>query len=159
MTAKDRPEQNLSNIIGWAAAAGQEAQLAARRRRMLPLRLSEADRTACTEDLAENYALGRLDDAELGRRLDLLHSAVTHGDLPPIYAGLPTPSIYTAQPPVRRGRWPWLVFGGAVWLAAPFLLIGLVLAVVGREVGAAFFVLPAFVWIALFFRWARTRTR
>jgi hypothetical protein len=158
MTAKDRSEQNLSNIIGWAAAAGQEAQLAARRRRMLSLRLSEADRSACTEDLAEQYALGRLDDAEFGRRLDLLNAAVTHGDLAPVYAGLPAPSIYAPQP-VRRGGWRWLVFAGAVWMALPFLLVGLVLAVVGREIGAVIFALPALVWVALFWRWARSHSR
>jgi DUF1707 SHOCT-like domain len=158
MTAKDEPGQNLSNILGWAAAAGQEAQQAARRRRMLPLRLSEADRSACADDLAEQYALGRLDDAEFGRRLDLLNAAVTHGDLAPVYAGLPAPSIYAPQP-VRRGRWRWLVFAGAVWMALPFLLVGLVLAVVGREIGAVIFALPALVWVALFWRWARSHSR
>ena len=64
MTAKNQSGQgpaNLSNLLGWAAAAGQEAQELARRRRMLPLRLSAAERETCADELAEQYAVGRLD--------------------------------------------------------------------------------------------------
>jgi hypothetical protein len=44
-------------------------------------------------------------------------------------------------------------------MALPFLLVGLVLAVVGREIGAMIFALPAVVWVALFWRWARSHSR
>lgn len=125
------------------------------RRRMASLRLTEAERDSCAGDLAEQYAIGRLDDAELGRRVDLLHRAVTHSDLTEVFAGLPAPELYAT--PARSGRWRWLVFVGASWMAAPFLLIGLVLAVVGREVGALIFVLPALVWLTVFWRWARAK--
>lgn len=132
-----------------------KARELARRRWMASQRLSEAERDSCAGDLAEQYAIGRLDDAELGRRVDLLHRAVTHSDLTEVFAGLPAPQLYAA--PARSGRWRWLVFVGAAWMAAPFLLIGLVLAVVGREVGALIFVLPALMWLTLFWRWARTK--
>ncbi len=93
-----RSGQELPSFLGRAAAAGQDAQLAARRYRAQPLRLTDDDRTACAEDLAEAYAVGRLDDAEFGRRLDLLHTAVTHGDLGAVYDGLPAPTLYSPAP-------------------------------------------------------------
>lgn len=150
--------EGLPSFLGRAAAAGQDAQQAARRYRAQQLRLTEDDRTSCTEDLAEAYAVGRLDDAEFGRRLDLLHSAVTHGDLTAVYDGLPPPSLY-APAPRRPGRWRWMVFTVAAWMAAPFLLLGMVLGVTGHLVGAGVFALPALLWLGLFWRWARTGTQ
>lgn len=145
---------NRPNFAGWAVAASQAQQLA-RRRRMLPMRLTAAEREACSDELAEQYAVGRIDDAELGRRLDLLHRSDTHGDLGPVFAGLPMPSLYGPPATRRTGRWRWVVFAGAVWMAIPFILIGLLFVVLGREVAAAIFGIPALVWVTLFWRWAR----
>ena len=139
-------------LLGWAAATCREAHLLAKRRRMRQLRLTLAEREVCTDELAEQYALGRLDEAELGRRVDLLHRAVTHGDIGPVFAGLPMPALHA--PAVRARRWRWVVFATAAWLAAPFVLLGLVFAVAGREASAMVFGLPALVWVMLWWRWA-----
>lgn len=157
-TQRGGSSDGLPNFLGRAAAAGQDAQVAARRYRAQQLRLTDADRTQCAEDLAEAYAIGRLDDAEFGRRLDLLHNAVTHGDLARAYDGLPPPSLYSPVPR-QPGRWRWIVFTVAAWMAAPFLLLGMVLGVTGHLVGAGVFGLPALLWLGLFWRWARTGRR
>ena len=123
------------------------------RRRATPLRLSDHDREACFEALGEQYAVGRLDSAELGRRLDLLHSAVTHGDLSAVFEGLPRPALYD-RAPRRRGRWRWAVFALATWMASPFLVLGLIFLGTGREGIAAALGLPALAWTLLAWRWA-----
>lgn len=156
MVAGERDGREAADLFGWVAATGQEAQQLARRRRMLPMRLTAAERETCADELAEHYAVGRLDDEELGRRMDLLHRAVTHGDLQPVFYGLPTPSLYTPAPR-RRGRWRWVVFAGAVWMAVPFVLLSLMLVLFGREIAAAIFGIPALLWVALFWRWASRR--
>jgi Domain of unknown function (DUF1707) len=142
---------SAASLFGWIAATGREAHQVARRRRLRQLRLSEAEREACSDELAEQYALGRLDDAELAYRIDLLHRAVTHGDVGPVFAGLPTRPL--DAPPVR-GRWRWLVFAAAAWLALPLVLLGLVLAVAGREAVGVAIGLPALAWVLLLWRWA-----
>ncbi|TCC43049.1 DUF1707 SHOCT-like domain-containing protein [Kribbella sindirgiensis] len=142
-----------SDLVGMAAAAGQEARVVAARRRMAQIRLTDEQRRILTDELAQEFAVGRLDEAELHRRVDLLNSAVTHGDLEPVLAGLPVSSLYA--PPARKsGRWRWAAFAGAVWLAVPFVLAGLLLLVFGREIAAAVFGVPAVVWVAYAYRWA-----
>jgi hypothetical protein len=161
MTYKDKPKPgnnaNLANFMGFAAAASQDARQAALRRRMMPVRLTDAERGVCSDELGEQFALGRLDDAELGRRLDLLHAAVTHEDLQPVFDGLPAPPLYAPQPRVA-GRWRWAAFVGAVWLAVPFVLIGMVFLVFGREFAAAVFGVPALTWVFFTWRWASGRS-
>jgi hypothetical protein len=147
---------STASLLGWVAATGREAHQLARRRQLRQLRLTAAEREACADELAEQYALGRLDEAELGRRIDLLYRADTHGDLGPVFAGLPPPPLHA--PVVRQGRWRWVVFAAAAWLALPFVLLGLVLAVAGREVAAVVFGLPALVWVLLLWRWASDRS-
>jgi hypothetical protein len=142
-----------ADLMGLAAAAGQEAREVAARRRMAGLRLTDEERRICTDELAEQFAVGRLDEDELHRRVDRLNTAVTHADLQPIFAGLPTPSLYKPQPR-KAGKWRWAAFAGAVWMAVPFILVGLVMLVFGREIAAAIFGLPAVVWIFYTYRWA-----
>ncbi len=148
----------VGELMGLAAAAGQEARVAAARRRAAALRLTDEERRICTDDLAEQFAVGRLDEGELHARVDRLNEAVTHGDLQPIFTGLPAPSLYKPEPR-KPGRWRWAAFAGAVWLAAPFFLTGLVFLVFGREVAAAIFGLPALVWTLVAYRWAKGATR
>jgi hypothetical protein len=149
----ERRPAKASEWVGMAAAAGQEARAVAARRRMASLRLTDEERRIATDELAEQFAVGRLDEVELHRRVDLLNDAVTHGDLQPIFAGLPAPSLYHPEPR-KPGRWRWAAFVGAVWLALPFVLTGLVLMIFGREVAAAIFGLPAVFWVLLTYRWA-----
>jgi hypothetical protein len=148
----------VGELMGLAAAAGQEARVAAARRRAANLRLTDEERRICTDDLAEQFAVGRLDEDELHSRVDRLNDAVTHGDLQPIFAGLPAPSLYKVEPR-KPGRWRWAAFAGAVWLAAPFFLTGLVFLVFGREIAAAIFGLPALVWTFIAYRWAAGKTK
>lgn len=156
MTDRDRArpgQANLANFVGYAAATGQEARLVAARRRMLTVRLTQAERNLCSDELAEQFALGRLDEDELDRRVDLLHAAATHADLQQVFTGLPMPPLY-ARPPQRSGRWRWAVFAGSVWMAVPFVLVGLAFLVFGREVAAAIFGVPALAGVFLTWRWA-----
>lgn len=142
-----------SDLVGMAAAAGQEARVVAARRRMAAIRLTDEDRRVVSDELAEQFAIGRLDERELHRRIDLLNTAATHGELEPALAGLPVSSLYA--PPARKpGKWRWAAFAGAVWLAVPFVLAGLLFLVFGREIAAAIFGVPAVVWVAYAYRWA-----
>jgi hypothetical protein len=154
----ERRSVKPGELMGLAAAAGQEARVAAARRRSAAIRLTDEERRICTDDLAEQFAVGRLDEDELHSRVDRLNDAVTHADLQPIFAGLPAPSLYQPEPR-KPGRWRWAAFAGAVWLAAPFFLTGLVLLVFGREVAAAIFGLPALVWTFVAYRWAAGKTK
>jgi hypothetical protein len=83
---------------------------------------------------------------------------VTHGDLLVVFAGLPAPAFYAPQPKTP-GRWRWAAFVGAVWLALPFFLTGLVFLVFGREIPAAIFGLPAIFWVLATWRWASAPKR
>jgi hypothetical protein len=148
----------VGELMGLAAAAGQEARVAAARRRAASIRLTDEERRVCTDDLAEQFAVGRLDEDELHARVDRLNQAVTHADLQPVFTGLPAPSLYKPEPRTP-GRWRWAAFAGAVWLAAPFFLTGLVLLVFGREVAAAIFGLPALAWTFVAYRWAAGKTK
>jgi hypothetical protein len=153
-----RPVASLANLAGMAAAAGQEARVVAARRRLLTVRLTDQDRRVCSDELAEQFAVGRLDEHELDRRVDLLQEAVAHGDLIQVFAGLPLPPLY-AQEPRKPGRWRWAAFVGAIWLAVPFFLTGLVFMVFGREIAAAIFGVPALTLVFFTWRWASGRTR
>jgi hypothetical protein len=155
---KDRPKADLANLAGYAAAAGQEARAVAARRRMMPVRLTDEERRVGIDELSEQFAIGRLDEAELHRRVDIVNEAVTHADLQPAFHGLPQPGLY-ALPPRRQGRWRWAAFVGAIWLALPFFLTGLALLVFGREVAAAIFALPALAFVGVTWRWAKAPTR
>jgi len=154
----DRPKADLAKLAGYASAAGQEARVVAARRRMLPVRLTDEDRRVSIDELSEQFAIGRLDEAELHRRVDIVNEAVTHADLQPAFQGLPTPAFY-APKPRQPGRWRWAAFVGAVWMALPFFLTGLVFLVFGREIAAAIFAVPALAWVAVMWRWAKAPTR
>jgi hypothetical protein len=71
------------------------------------LRISDADREAAVDLLAEQYAVGRLTKAEFDERSDAAWSARTEGDLAPVFVDLPvrSPISGTARPgrePARR---------------------------------------------------------
>jgi Domain of unknown function (DUF1707) len=153
-----RRQVKPGDLIGFATAAGQEAREVAARRRMFNIRLTDEERRVATDELAEQFAVGRLDEAELHRRVDLLNDAVTHGDLQPIFAGLPVPSLY--KPAARKpGKWRWAAFAVAAWMAVPFVLTGLLFLVFGREIAAAIFGVPALAWTFYAYRWASRPAR
>ncbi len=76
------------------------------------LRVSDAERQAAVDRLAEHYADGRLDHAEFDERVGRAMSAKTQADLSALFADLPEPRVQLAQqvarqvPPqvARRGR-------------------------------------------------------
>ncbi|MET7278150.1 DUF1707 domain-containing protein [Kribbella sp. NPDC005582] len=154
----ERRPVNPADLMGKAAAAGQEARVVAARRKLANIRLTDEERRICTDELAEQFAVGRLDELELHRRVDLLNDAVTHADLQPIFKNLPAPSMYQPRPK-QAGRWRWAVFAGAVWTAVPFVLVGLIFLVFGREIAAAVFGVPALLWTLVAYRWASQSRR
>ncbi len=112
------------------------------------IRVSDAERNAVTERLAEHYSDGRLDQAEFDERVSRAMAAKTRGDLEGLFDDLPDPAPAGTGGPgdpsapfrVRRRR-------GAP--ARPVLMVVLVIALaiaLGHTV-AAFF-LPWF-WVAV----------
>ena len=108
------------------------------------LRVSDAERQAVTDRLAEHFGDGRLDQAEFDDRVGRAMNAKTRADLNGLFDDLPetgAPAV-TARPPRRRGRGhPALVLvlffvlaltlGHALfWAAVPLLWLGLLVAAV-----------------------------
>ena len=108
------------------------------------LRVSDAERQAVTDRLAEHFADGRLDQAEFDERVGRAMNAKTRADLGGLFDDLPetgAPAVTDCPPPRHRRRHPVLVLallfvlaltvGHAVfWAAAPLLWLGLLVAVV-----------------------------
>jgi len=106
------------------------------------LRVSDAERQAVTDRLAEHFGDGRLDQAEFDERVGRAMSAKTRADLNGLFDDLPAtgaPAV-TDRPRRRRGH-PALVLvllfvlaltaGHAVfWAIVPLLWLGLLVAAV-----------------------------
>jgi hypothetical protein len=83
------------------------------------MRVSDAERAEVADQLAQHYADGRLDQAELDERLTRTMSAKTRADLTGITDDLPEaggrpasrtsayPARSRATPPAPRARRPW----------------------------------------------------
>ncbi|MET9275354.1 DUF1707 domain-containing protein [Kribbella sp. NPDC003557] len=85
------------------------------------LRLSDDDRSVCSSALADQFAAGRLDRAEFGRRTDQLLAARIREDLEPIFEGLPQPTLAAPyQPPPGTKPPTW---GTLAWIALPVLIV------------------------------------
>ena len=75
------------------------------------LRVSDAERQAVADRLAEHFAAGRLDQAEFDDRMGQAMNAKTRGDLSGLFSDLPetgAPAVTDRRP--RRRRHPVLVF-------------------------------------------------
>src|SRR3954454_3317454 len=82
----------------------------------LDLRVGDAERDAVADRLAAHAAAGRLDVAELERRLDAVHAAIVRRDLIAVQADLPI-----ADPPARTRVSPPAILvavGAAMTIAA-----------------------------------------
>lgn len=83
--------------------------------------MSDADRSLCSEALAEQFGLGRIDKTELDRRPDLLYAAKTRGHLSAVFEGLPAPVL--DKPPGKAAvavlSVPFLVLGAAMMSSPP----------------------------------------
>ena len=117
------------------------------------LRVSDAERQAVTDRLAEHFADGRLDQAEFDDRVGRAMNAKTRADLSGLFSDLPetgAPAV-TDHPhhPMRRRRHPVLLFvlvvlfimataHAVLWVMTPWLwvaLLGVALLFVTGAVG------------------------
>jgi DUF1707 SHOCT-like domain len=102
------------------------------------LRVSDAERQAVADRLAEHFGDGRLDQAEFDERVGRAMSAKTRADLTGLFDDLPeTGAPAATDQPRRRRRHPILLVALIVLIAIaaghvifPLLWIGLLVAVV-----------------------------
>ena len=104
------------------------------------LRISDADREAALDVLAEHYATGRLTKDEFDERSDAVWSAKTRGDLAPLFADLPMRSPGLPASGAQRGprRRPGFRFA-----LVPVLLLLVAVVVITK---APFLLLFALLW-------------
>jgi len=107
------------------------------------MRVSDAERQAVTDRLAEHFSSGRLDQAEFDERVDRAMSAKTRADLTGLFDDLPETGLPETGAPAatdglrRRRRHPVLLVALVVLIAVaaghvifPLLWIGLLVATV-----------------------------
>jgi hypothetical protein len=102
------------------------------------IRVSDAERQAVTDRLAEHFADGRLDQAEFDERVGRATSAKTRADLNGLFDDLPeTGAPAATDRPHRRYRHPVLLIGLVILVAVaaghlvfPLLWIGFLVAIV-----------------------------
>jgi hypothetical protein len=105
------------------------------------MRVSDAERQAVVDQLAEHFADGRLDHAEFDERVGRAMSAKTREDLTGLFTDLPdnrtevAPAAQVGSPVARRGQ------------PRPVLLLALVVVV---ALAAAHTVLFAGLWLFAF---------
>ena len=105
------------------------------------LRVSDAERQAVTDRLAEHFADGRLDQAEFDDRVGRAMNAKTRADLSGLFSDLPetgAPAVPDhSQHPFRRRRHPVLIFvllvlfimataHAVLWATMPWLWVAFV---------------------------------
>ena len=107
-----------------------------------PYRVSDAERQAVADRLAEHFSSGRLDQAEFDERVGRAMSAKTRADLNGLFddlpeAGAPAATDQAAGLPRRRHRHPVLLVALIVFIAIaaahvvwPLLWIGALVAIV-----------------------------
>ena len=104
------------------------------------MRVSDAERQAVTDRLAEHFAAGRLDQAEFDERVDRAMHAKTRADLNGLFDDLPETGAPAAPAatdhPRRARRHPVLLVGLVVLVAIaaghlvfPLLWIGFLVAI------------------------------
>lgn len=66
------------------------------------MRIGDAERERAASQLAEHYAVGRLDREEHSERLDRIWAARTQADLDPVFVDLPGHAQVSSQPSAPR---------------------------------------------------------
>ncbi len=111
------------------------------------MRVSEAERQAVTDRLAEHFSVGRLDQAEFDERAGRAMNAKTRADLNGLFDDLPETGAPAAPEPSAPGQFRYrrrhpllaialvlviaLTVGHALfWIAGPLLWLGLLAATV-----------------------------
>ena len=112
------------------------------------MRVSDAERQAVTDRLAEHFAAGRLDQAEFDERVGRAMNAKTRADLNGLFddlpeTGAPAAPAATDHPRRSRRRHPVLLVGLIILIALaaghlvfPLLWIGFLVVVVLAATGA-----------------------
>ncbi|MFF0265585.1 DUF1707 domain-containing protein [Kribbella sp. NPDC004536] len=121
------------------------------------LLLSDPDRSLCSDALAEQFSLGRIDKPELDRRTNLLYAAKNRGQLREVFEGLPAPVLdKPIKVPGETPRWRVWVYKCAVAVSVPFLLLGASMlashANVATVLFGVFFLVGGGVWD--YFAWS-----
>ena len=114
------------------------------------LRLSDAERELAAADLGEHFAQGRLTLDEHAERLDRIWAARTRGEIPPIFADLP--SAYAARAPRGFGSSAREVRRRHGWvrgLPAPVVVVLAILFVVAVVTHLPVFLIGLLVWFGL----------
>jgi Domain of unknown function (DUF1707) len=101
------------------------------------LRVSDAERQAVADQLAEHFSSGRLDQAEFDERIGRAMGAKTRADLNGLFDDLPETGAPAATDRPRRRGHPVLLVGLVVLIAIaaghlvfPLLWIGFLVAIV-----------------------------
>ena len=106
------------------------------------MRVSDAERQAVADRLAEHFADGRLDQAEFDDRVGRAMNAKTRADLSGLFSDLPeTGASAVPDRPLRRRRHPILLVAlvvlfimatahAVLWVTWPLLWIGFLVAIV-----------------------------
>jgi Domain of unknown function (DUF1707) len=101
------------------------------------LRVSDADRQAVTDRLADHFADGRLDQAEFDDRVGRAMNAKTRADLSGLFSDLPeTGAPAVPDRPLRRRR-------------HPILLVALVVLFIMATAHAVLWVTWPLLWVAV----------
>nr|WP_238355174.1 DUF1707 domain-containing protein [Kribbella sandramycini] len=158
------PWSTLGQVTAAALTQRRRQPVIRREKDRLRLRLSDAERSACSAALAEQFSIGRLDTEELKRRSDRLYAATTRAELAVVFDGLPMPQLDEPTAPAPAGvPWRWVGFGIAVACSLPFLLIGYGLLTNPRDLDNILFGLfcagGVLVWNYFAWTWARRGSR
>jgi hypothetical protein len=101
------------------------------------LRVSDAERQAVTDRLAEHFADGRLDQAEFDDRVGRAMNAKTRGDLSGLFSDLPETGAPAVPDGPRRRR------------GHPILLLVLLVIVLSATAHALFWVAWPMLWLGV----------
>jgi hypothetical protein len=117
----------------------------------LDLRISDAERTEVTDQLAQHFSAGRLDEQEFSDRLDRVMGATTYRGLSGVLQDLPgavLPRPVRPQPPAvpRRPRRPRRRGGHGV---LRIVLIALLVLFVAASARAVAWVFAPVLWIGV----------
>ena len=141
----------------WSAGPGPAA-VETKRRRHENLLASHADRDRAVNQLSEAFAQGRLTSGEFEERTGRALTARTYGELDTVFEDLGG----WRQPLVRAHPVRKVVFWFALVLAAPMVLLGVLLLLFGVEsddrVGGIFFLVLFLPGLVALGRWAWRRT-
>ncbi len=115
------------------------------------VRVGDAERDSAAAALAEHFAAGRLQPAELDARLEAAYAARTVADLGQLFLDLPAPGfpqpVRVTAAPVRSG-----------WAGRPHPPVPMIVLIL-LVVAMAHAALPPFLLVPFFFGWLGRRRR